>query len=154
MFGNEVSNKNFSFLEGVSGGHHEISHHERREEKLAEYQRINTWHIQQYAYMLEKMRSIREGDGTLLDHAMVMFGSGMKDGNAHSPVNLPILLAGRAGGTLATGRHLVYEKRTPLCNLYRGMLARMGTPVDAFGDSTGELPGLGDPSYKGLAPQS
>jgi len=82
----------------------------------------------------------------------VLFGSGMKDGNAHSPHNLPILLAGRAGGALATGRHLIYEKKTPLCNLYRGMLARVGAPVDHFGDCTGELPGLSDPRFKGLAP--
>jgi hypothetical protein len=154
MFGNEVSGKNFSFLEGVSGGHHEISHHENNAAKLEEYKRINIWHIQQYAYMLEKMRSIKEDDRTLLDHSMVLFASGMKDGNAHSPYNLPVLLAGRAGGALATGRHLVYEKKTPLCNLYRSMLVRMGTPVPHFGDSTAELPGLTDPNYKGITPQT
>lgn len=99
--------------------------------------------------MLEKMRAIREGDGTLLDHSMVMFGSGMRDGNAHSPSNLPILLAGRGGGTLATGRYLVYANKTPLCDLYRAMLARIGAPVDHFGDSTGELPGLADAHFKG-----
>jgi hypothetical protein len=153
MFGNEVSGKNFSFLPGVSGGHHQISHHENNAEKLAEYQKINTWHLEQYAYMLGRMKSIREGEETLLDNSMVMLGSGMKDGNAHSPHNLPIVLAGRAGGSLATGRHLVYEKKTPLCNLYRGMLSRIGCPVEAFGDSTGELPGLSDPSYKGLTPE-
>jgi uncharacterized protein DUF1552 len=151
MFGNEVSGKNFSFLPGVSGGHHQISHHENDKAKLEEYQKINLWHVQQYAYMLERMRAIKEGDGTLLDNAMVMFASGMKDGNAHSPFNLPVVLAGRAGGALATGRHLVYEKKTPLCNLYRSMLVCMGTPVSAFGDSTGELPGLADPSFKGVA---
>jgi hypothetical protein len=151
MFGNEVSGKNFSFLPGVSGSHHEISHHDNDPAKLEEYKRINAWHIEQYAYLLNKMRSIKEGDRNLLDNAMVMFGSGMKDGNAHSPYNLPIVLAGRAGGTLATGRHLIYEKKTPLCDLYRGMLPRMGCPVDQFGDSDKELPGLNDPAYKGLA---
>lgn len=154
MFGNEVSGKNFSFLEGVNGGHHQISHHENEAEKMEEYQKINTWHIQQYAYMLERMKGIKEGDGTLLDNAMVLFGSGMKDGNAHSPHNLPIILAGRGGGTLATGRHLVYEKKTPLCNLYRSMLTRMGAPVDRLGDSTGELPGLSDPAFRGIAPDA
>ena len=147
-----MSGKNFSFLPGVNGGHHQTSHHENDKAKLEEYKRINIWHLQQYAYMLERMKAIRDGEGTLLDNAMVLFASGMKDGNAHSPVNLPIVLAGRAGGALATGRHLVYEKKTPLCNLYRGMLARMGTPMPAFGDSTEELPGLSDPSYKGLTP--
>jgi len=151
MFGNEVSGKNFSFLEGVSGGHHQISHHENDKAKLEEYQKINIWHVQQYAYLLEKLKSIKEGDGTLLDNSMVMFGSGMKDGNAHSPQNLPIVLAGRGGGSIATGRHLVYEKKTPLCNLYRSMLTRMGTPVNRFGDSTGELPGFADAAFKGVA---
>jgi hypothetical protein len=142
MFGNEVSGRNFSFLPGVSGSHHEISHHQDDKAKLAEYEKVNIWHIQQYAYMLERMRAIREGDGTLLDHSMVLFGGGMRDGNAHSPYNLPIVLTGRAGGTLATGRHLVYPPKTPLCNLYRGMLARVGAPVSTLGDSLSELPGL------------
>jgi len=150
MFANEVSGKNFSFLPGVSGGHHQISHHENDKAKLEEYKRINIWHLQQYAYMLERMKAIKEGDGTLLDNSMVLFGSGMKDGNAHSPQNLPLVLAGKAGGTLATGRHLVYEKKTPLCGLYLGMLKRIGAPVDQFGDTTVELPGLSDPAYKGL----
>jgi hypothetical protein len=105
--------------------------------------------VQQYAYMLEKMRAIKEGDRTLLDNAMVMFAGGMKDGNAHSPYNLPIVLAGRGGGTLSTGRHLVYEKKTPLCDLYRSILLRMDTPLDHFGDSTAELPGLADAGYGG-----
>ncbi|HLF94619.1 MAG TPA: DUF1552 domain-containing protein [Planctomycetota bacterium] len=142
MFANAVSGKNFSFLEGVSGGHHQISHHENNPAKMEEYRRIGTWHVAQYAYMLEKLKAIKEGEGTLLDHSMIVFGAGIRDGNAHSPVNLPIVLAGKAGGTLATGRHLVFEKKTPLCNLYRSMLKRMGCPVDSFGDSKGELPGL------------
>jgi hypothetical protein len=150
MFGNEVSGRNFSFLPGVSGSHHEISHHQNDKAKLEQYKRINIWHMAQYAYMLEKMKAIREGEGTLLDNAMVMIGGGMKDGNAHSPYNLPIVLAGRAGGTLATGRHLAYEPKTPLCSLYQGMLTRLDTPVDHFGDSTHELPGLSDPNYKGI----
>jgi len=154
MFGNEVSGKNFAFLPGISGGHHQISHHENDPAKLEEYKKINTWHVAQYAYMLEKMKNIKDGDGTLLDNSMVLFASGMKDGNAHSPQNLPIVLAGRAGGGLATGRNLAYAKKTPLCNLYQGMLARMGTPVPGFGDSTGELPGLSDPSFKGVTPAS
>jgi hypothetical protein len=151
MFGNAVSGKNFSFLEGVSGGHHQISHHENKEDKLEQYKRINAWHLQQYAYMLERMKSIKEGQSTLLDNSMVLFGAGMRDGNAHNPHNLPIVLAGRAGGTLATGRHLVYEKNTPLCNLYTSMLKRVGAPVENFADSTGELPGLADPNFTGNA---
>ena len=148
MFGNAVSGRNFSFLDGVKGSHHQMSHHENDADKLTQYQRINKWHVEQYAYLLNKLNSIKEGSGTLLDNSMILFGAGMRDGNAHNPRNLPLLLAGRAGGTLATGRHLVYEKNTPLCNLYRGMLTRMGTPVESFGDSTGELPGLDDPAWR------
>jgi hypothetical protein len=151
MFGNAVSGKNFSFLEGVSGGHHQLSHHENHADKLEQFKRINVWHVQQYAYLLARLKSLREGEGTLLDNAMILFGAGFRDGNAHDPHNLPLVLAGRAGGTLATGRHLVFEKNTPLCNLYRGMLTRVGAPVDQFADSTGELPGLSDPEFKGTA---
>jgi hypothetical protein len=147
MFGNAVSGKNFSFLEGVKGAHHEISHHEGKPEKLEQYARINRWHIEQYAYLLEKLKSIKEGEGTLLDNSMVLFGAGMRDGNSHNPHNLPLVLGGRGGGTLKTGRHLVYPKNTPLCNLYRSMLSRAGSPVDKFGDSTGELAGINDEGY-------
>lgn len=149
MFGNAVSGKNFSFLDGVSGGFHQISHHENKEDKLEEYKRINRWHLQQYAYLCERLKSIQEGAGNLLDNSMILLGSGLRDGNRHSPHNLPIVLAGRAGGTLETGRHLVFEKDTPLCNLYLGMLRRAGAPVERFADSTGELPGLSDPEFKG-----
>ncbi len=142
LFGNEVSNKNFAFLEGVNGGHHQTSHHENNPQKMEEYRRINTWFVRQYGYMLERLKSIREGEGTLLDNSMVVFGSGIRDGNAHSPVNLPVVLGGKGGGTLRTGRHLVYPKRTPLCNLWLSMLKRMGCALDRFADSTGELKGL------------
>jgi hypothetical protein len=150
MFGNSVSNKNFSFLEGVKGGHHQFSHHENDPSKLAQYQRITTWHIAQCAYLLDGMKQVREGEGSLLDNTMVLFGSALRDGNSHNPHNLPTVLAGRAGGTLAPGRHLVYTKDTPLCNLYVSMLERMGVPVPRFADSTGPLPGLDNPEYQGF----
>jgi len=149
MFGNAVSSRNFSFLDGVSGGHHQISHHQNNADKLAEYERINLWHLQQYAYLLGKLQGYCEGERSLLDNCMVLFGAGMRDGNAHNPHNLPIVLAGKAGGSLATGRHLVYDKDTPLSNLYVGMLNRMGVPTDRFSDSTRELEGLGDPAFSG-----
>ena len=152
MFGNAVSGRNFSFLDGVKGGHHQTSHHENDKEKLEQYKRINTWHMAQLAYMLDKMKAVKEGEGNLLDNSMVLFGAGMRDGNAHNPHNLPVVLAGRGGGTLSPGRHLVYEKNTPLCNLYVSMLNRLGTPMETFSDSTGELPGLSDPNFTGLKP--
>jgi hypothetical protein len=147
MFGNAVSGKNFSFLPGVNGGHHEISHHENNAGKLEQYLKICVWHAEQLAYMLERMRAIREGEKTLLDNAMVLFGSALRDGNRHDPHNLPIVLAGRGGG-LATGRHLSYGKDTPLANLYVAMLDRLGVHVDRFADSTGPLLGLDNAQFK------
>ncbi|HEX8294745.1 MAG TPA: DUF1552 domain-containing protein [Chthoniobacteraceae bacterium] len=150
MFGNAVSGRNFSFLDGVKGGHHQISHHQNNADKLEEYRRINTWHTEQFAYMIEKMKGIREGEGTLLDNSMLLFGAGIHDGNSHNPHDLPIVLAGRGGGTIATGRSVTYGKNTPLTNLYVGMLNRVGAPLRSFSDSTGELEGLRDPEFKGV----
>ncbi|MCA9223526.1 MAG: DUF1552 domain-containing protein [Planctomycetales bacterium] len=139
MFANDVSGRNFSFLDGVSGGHHELSHHENKQEKIAQYQRINRWHVEQYARMLNKMKAVREGDSTLLDNSMILFGSSMSDGNRHDPDNLPILLGGRGGGSLKTGQHLAAQGMVPLCNLYLTMLDRMNVEVEAFGDSNGRI---------------
>lgn len=142
MFANDVSGRNFSFLDGVRGGHHELSHHENKKEKIEQYQRINRWHVEQFAQMLTKLRDIKEGDGTLLDNCMILCGSSMSDGNRHDPDNLPILLGGRGGLSLKSGRHLPAERQVPLCNLYHAMLDRMGVKVEAFGDSSGPLKDL------------
>jgi hypothetical protein len=139
MFANDVSPKNFSALIPGTGSHHESSHHQNKAEKYEPYSKINRWHSEQLAYFLDKLRSVREGERTLLDNSMVLFGSSMSDGNRHDPNNLPIVLAGRAGGKLDTGRHIACPKNTPLCNLYVSMLEQMGTPVDSFGDSTEPL---------------
>jgi len=141
MFANDVSGKNFSALiPGVHGGHHELSHHQDKPDKYEPYAKINRWHTAQLAYLLDKLAAIREGERTLLENSMILFGSSMSDGNRHDPNNLPIILAGRAGGTIQPGRHLANPKGTPLCNLYVSMLERMGTPVERFGDSTAALP--------------
>jgi hypothetical protein len=142
MFNNEVTNQNFSFVEGVTGGHHSISHHQNRPEQLEQYQLINRWHVEQFAYLLRKLKSIRESDGTLLDNSMVLFGSGLRDGNVHSPVNLPVILGGRGGGRIATGQHIVYAPNTPLSNLYMAMLDAFGAPAERFADSTGLARGV------------
>lgn len=142
MFGNSVSDRNFSFLDGVKGNHHSLSHHMDKPEFLDEYSRIATWHVAQYAYLLDKLASIREGDKTLLENSMVVFTSDLRDGNRHSPKNLPIVLAGQGGGKIKTGQHLTYEKETPLANLYVTMLQAMNLPHEKFGDSTGTLAGL------------
>ncbi|TVQ00719.1 MAG: DUF1552 domain-containing protein [Planctomycetaceae bacterium] len=137
MFANDVSGRNFSFVDGVTGSHHELSHHENKQEKIDQYQRINRWHVEQFASMLAKLKAIPEGDGNLLDNSMILFGSSMSDGNRHDPDNLPILLGGRGGGTIDSGQHLHAD--VPLCNLYVSMLDRMGIEVEAFGDSTARL---------------
>ena len=143
MLGNAQTGRNFSFLEGVKGSFHGISHHRNEEDKLKQYVKIGTWHIEQVAYLLEKMKSLDEAGTSLLDNSMVMFGSTLKDGNAHDPHDLPIILAGRGCGTLKPGRRLRFEKDTPLCNLYLSLLERMGIQRESFGDSTGKLDGLG-----------
>ncbi len=139
MFANDVSGRNFSFLEGVAGSHHELSHHESNEEKIKQYQRINQWHVEQFAGMIRKLRAIPEGSGSLLDNCMILFGSSISDGNRHDPDNLPILLGGRGGGTIQSGQHLAAAGEVPVCNLYLSMLDRMGVEVESFGDSTDRL---------------
>lgn len=141
MFANDVSGKNFSALiPGVNGGHHELSHHQDKADKYEPYAKINRWHNEQLAYLLDKLAAIREGEHSLLDNSMILFGSSMSDGNRHDPNNLPVVLAGRGGGTIQAGRHIASPKGTPLCNLYVSMLERMGTPVEQFGDSTAAMP--------------
>lgn len=142
MFGNAVSNRNFSFLDGVNGSHHSISHHMDDPALMEQYARITTWHVAQYAYLLEKLNSIREGDGTLLDNSLITFISGLRDGNRHSPRNVPVVVAGKAGGKFNAGQHLVYEKNTPLANLYLSMLHAQNIEMQRFGDSTGTLTGV------------
>ncbi|MBX3177334.1 MAG: DUF1552 domain-containing protein [Candidatus Hydrogenedentes bacterium] len=139
MFANDVSGRNFNFVEGVNAGHHDLSHHENKEDKIEQYKRVNRWHTAQFAYLLEKMRAIPEGEGNLLDNSMILFGSSISDGNRHDPNNLPILVAGKAGGAFRTGQHIASEKNTPLCNLYQTMLGGMGVEVERFGDSTGVM---------------
>ncbi|MFO0908243.1 MAG: DUF1552 domain-containing protein [Isosphaeraceae bacterium] len=141
MYANEGSNKSYAFI-GVPEGHHDLSHHGGDTAKHEKLKKINTFHIEQLAYFLGRLKSIREGSGTLLDHSMIVYGSGIGDGDRHNHNDLPILLAGRGGGSLKPGRHIKYANNTPLNNLYLSMLDRVGVPVDSLGDSTGRLPRL------------
>jgi hypothetical protein len=141
VFTNEGSNKPYPFI-GVPEGHHDLSHHGNDAKKKQKIRDINTFHVKQLAYLLERMKSIPEGEGTLLDHSMIVYGSGNSDGNAHNHDDLPVLLAGRAGGTIQTGRHLRYPKETPLANLWLSMLERMNVKLPFLGDSSGSLSGL------------
>jgi hypothetical protein len=132
------SNRPYPFI-GVSEGHHDLSHHGNDESKKEKVAKINRFHMEQFAYFLEKLKSVKEGAGTLLDNCMIVYGGAIGDGNRHNHDNLPILLAGRGGGTLTPGRHLKLEKETPMTNLYLSMLDRMGVAADRVGDSTGKL---------------
>lgn len=143
MFGNDVTGRNFSFLEGVNGGHHDLSHHSGDTKKLDQYEKINRWHVEQYGYMLDRMKEIKEGDGNLLDRSMVGFGSPIRDGNSHDPHNVPIVIAGGSKAGLNNGSHEVYDEGTPLCALWLGMLEKAGVKVKELGDASSALRGLG-----------
>ncbi|MEO7297219.1 MAG: DUF1552 domain-containing protein [Verrucomicrobiota bacterium] len=132
------SNRSYNQI-GIGEGHHDLSHHANDETKKQKIAKINHFHSTQFAYFLEKLKSIPEGDGSLLDNCMVVYGSGIGDGNAHNHNNLPVLMAGGGGGAMQTGRHVRYEKDTPMTNLYVSMLENMGVQVPRVGDSTGKL---------------
>jgi Protein of unknown function (DUF1552) len=141
MFGNAGSNRSYSFI-GVPEGHHDLSHHGGDTEKHAKISKINQFHTGNLAYLLEKLRSVKEGDSTLLDQSMVAYGSGLGDGNAHNHDQLPILVAGRGGGTIQSGRHVKFDKETPLNNLWLSLLDRIDAHADHLGDSTGRIEAL------------
>ena len=137
-FANEASGRSYREI-GVPDGHHDLSHHGKDPDKLAKLQKINTYHIEQFAYFLAKLRAIPEGDGNVLDHSMIVYGSGISDGDRHNHDDLPILVAGKGNGTIRGGRHVVHPKDTPLNNLYLAMLDRVGVPTRALGDGTRPL---------------
>ncbi len=139
MFGNAASGRNFSFLPGVQGSHHQISHHQNLPGALEEYRKINEFYVAQYAYFLEKLKSIPDGESNLLDNSMIMFCSGLRDGNSHSAINLPIIVGGKAGGAFKTGQNLTFREKTPLANLYLSMAHVLNMRLENFADSTGEL---------------
>ena len=141
VFANESSNKSYPEL-GVNEGHHELSHHGHDPEKIRKVRTINQFHVAQLAYLLKRLKSIREGEGTLLDHCMIAYGSGNSDGDRHNHADRPILLAGGGGGTIATGRHIRFKDETPVTNLWASLLERMDVRVPLIGDSTGTLAAL------------
>ncbi|MCU1261505.1 MAG: hypothetical protein JWO80_4390 [Bryobacterales bacterium] len=129
---------------GIPEAHHGLTHHQGDKEKIAKVAEINCFHIKQFAYLLGKLKATPDGDGTLLDHVMVTYGSALSDGNAHDHGNLPLVLAGRGCGSLRPGRHVRYPDETPMANLFIAMLDRMKVPVERLGDSNGELNYLSD----------
>lgn len=134
MLGNGSSNRSFGFL-GVSGSHHELSHHQGDPAKHAALRTINTWEVAQFAYLIERLKQVEETDGSnLLDHSLLLFSSEVADGNSHGHANLPVLLAGHGGGEIVSGRHVQFSGNVPLANLYLSMMQTIGVDVDRFGD--------------------
>ena len=143
MMSREVSPRTYPEL-GIPDPHHGLSHHQNRPERMAKLAKVNQHHIEQFAYFLDRLRSTPDGDGTLLDHMLMLYGCGISDGNRHLHVNLPILVAGGAGGRLRGGRHLKVAADTPLTNLQLSLLDKVGVPTEQLGDSTGQLTHLSD----------
>ena len=138
QLGREQSARTFPWI-GVNEGHHGVSHHQDKPEKIAAIAKINAYHIELLSYFVEKMAATPDGDGSLLDHSMVLHGSGMCNGNLHDHKNLPLVLLGGGSGQLRGGRHIKYTKLTPMANLLLGLLDKAGVPADSFGDSTGRV---------------
>lgn len=141
MFADAGSNRSYKQI-NINDGHHELSHHRGDARKISKIRDINRFHVQQLTYLLQKMKATPDGDGNLLDHSTICYGSGISDGDRHNNENLPVLLAGGGNGMIDTGRHMRVAEETPMCNLFMSMLDNFGTPVDFIGDSTGKLPGL------------
>jgi hypothetical protein len=138
MVAREESNRTYPQI-GVHEGHHATSHHQNRPEKLEKLAKIQLYHIELFASFLQKLQSTADGDGTLLDHSLILYGSNMSNSNAHNHFPLPNLVVGGATGRHTGGRHLKYPDHTPMTNLILSMLDKVGVPMDALGDSTGSL---------------
>lgn len=142
MVGDAQSSQDYSWLPGVKGNWHGLSHHLEEETKRTQYEKIVNWNMEQVAYFLGRMKNLDEGGKSLLDNSMILFGSTLKNGNSHDCDNLPLILAGGGKGTLRPGRRLRAPEKTPLCNLHMALLHRLGIEEKSFGDSTGILEGL------------
>ena len=142
MMGRDGSNRPYREI-GIADGHHSISHHQQDPERVEKLIKIDELHVAMFAYLLKRLQETPDGDGTLLDHSLILFGSSLSESNIHTHDDLPIVLAGRANGQVQGNRHLVYAKETPLNNLFLNMFDLAGLPhVDGFGDSTGRLTGV------------
>jgi hypothetical protein len=138
IFARELSSRTFASI-GVAEQHHAVSHHRNDPDLIVKKAKIDTYHVQLLAYFLTRLQSTKDGDGSLLDHSLILYGGGMGDGNLHRHFDLPCLLAGNLGGKLKTGYHLQYPDNTPMTNLLMTLLDKAGAPVEKLGDSTGPL---------------
>ena len=143
MMAREGSNRSYREIE-VSDGHHNCTHHQNNAEKIAATIKINTHHVKQFAYFIEKMKATPDGDGSLLDHSLILYGSSLSDGNRHTHTNLPTILVGGASGKLKGGRHIQCADETPMNNLLLSMLEKADVATDKLGDSTGKLQHLSE----------
>jgi hypothetical protein len=139
MLGHEHSGMTYPQI-GVPDAHHPISHHQQEPEKVAKVARINAYHVKMFAAYLAKLKAAADGDGTLLDHITLVYGAGMADSNTHSPIDIPMILAGGGAGTLKGGRHIRFRS-TPLANLHLTLMDQLGVHRDRIGDSTGRIDG-------------
>ena len=138
MLGNEGSNKSYPTI-GVTEGHHQLSHHQNDPDKMHKIAAIDKFFVEQFAYFLKRLKETSEGNGTLLDNCLIVYGGAIRDGNRHDHDNLPILLAGRGGGRFTPGSHIKHASETPLNNLFLSMLDTVGVDIPELGDSTGKL---------------
>jgi hypothetical protein len=143
MYGREGSVRTYNEI-GVADPHHPITHHRNLPDLLEKIAKINTFHVELFAYYLDKLKATQDGDGTLLDHSMIVYGGALCDGNQHGHENVPTVLVGRAGGRFSTGRHIAYPQGTPITNLYMALLDQMGVHPESIGDSNGKLEHLTD----------
>lgn len=139
MMARENINRSYNEI-GLPEAHHSMSHHGNNPEKMQDFSKLNTYHVDAVAYYLDKLQSVPDGDGTLLDGTVVLYGSGMSDGNTHNNYSVPVVVIGGPENGLEGNRHLVYPKGTPLANLSLSLLSKFGVGVEQFGDSTGQLP--------------
>jgi hypothetical protein len=141
MIGREGSTRAYPEI-GVSDGHHPLTHHMGNMQMLDKVRQINALHLKLFAEFVQKLKATREGDSNLLDQSLIVYGSGLSDGNIHTHDQLPTLLAGRGGNFVSPGRHIVYQRETPVANLFATMIERVGVRPEHVGDSTGRLAGL------------
>ncbi len=141
MIAREGSSRAYREL-GISDGHHPLTHHRNDIEMMDKITKINAFHIELFAHFLKRLKETPDGDGSLLDHSLIVYGSGISDGNRHSHHDLPVLVAGRGNGAAKPGSHIIYPKETPMTNLFVTLLDRAGVPAETLGDSTGKLADL------------
>ena len=135
--GHEMSTQAYPEI-GINDPHHPFTHHQGDPAKITKARQVNIFHAKMFQYFLEKMRSTPDGDGSLLDHSIIVYGSGLGDGNLHIPKDLPVLVAGGGSGKIRGGNHIRYQEM-PLCNLFVSLLEKLDIPVEKFGDSNGKL---------------